>query len=369
MRKRWIWITVAVLVGVSVALVWDELKPSKMPKEAPVVTLLEDDSDLLRFVYAHLVDEQDGGIYTNFRNDYASEPNMARNHDKLSESTGLMMQYAINTSRHDIFIQQYHFLTKRLLHSSGLVRWVVSDEVGEQRGAVNASIDDLRLIRTLHDAAELWDEPTYVETANKIASALYEYNRDDQLLADSYEFDTQQRANQVTSSYLDVPTMRLLANIDPRWTVVADSSQELLVQAYMKETGLFRKTYLLDASEWEPLEKYNLIDILIPAIYLQEVGGDLSPTVDLLSKLWEKQGGLPSNVDGAGNALDQVESPAVYSLAIQLLEPQQHKLAVALRDRLTDLANWEHPDYRGGFIWTETMECYSFDQLTALLTE
>ncbi|UUZ90646.1 hypothetical protein LJK87_32880 [Paenibacillus sp. P25] len=228
------------------------------------------------------------------------------------------------------------FLKNSLLTKDKQVRWKI-DVTGRHPDNTNAAIDDLRIIRYLLQGSERWNLPNDRQLALDIAEGLYKNNRSGSLLMDYYSFDDGDKGSTVTSSYLDVATMNELAKELPEWHSVAGESLQLLLQA-AKPSGFFRKTYDTLSQSWgntEDLQGYNLIDTLIAAIHLAEAGQDAGPTVRLMEELWNRDSRLYSVYNEQRQVLNNNESPAVYSLAVQLFRlAGKEDVATGLKERM-----------------------------------
>ncbi|WP_442602966.1 glycosyl hydrolase family 8 [Paenibacillus sp. KN14-4R] len=342
---------------------------SSSPDEDNKITIAQGDSPLFRFIVTHLMDKS-GGIYTNLRTDLPKVEHVASNHAMLLESNGLLMQYALHTGRRDLFDGQLRFITKHMQGSDGLLRWKYEGPHGE-KAKTNASLDDLRVIRCLLDAHDKWGEASYQTYALLLGDALLKANRQKDLLVDYYDMTTKQQANQVTVSYLDVQTMKRLMAFNSNWAPIYEATLSLLTKAQLS-SGLFMKTFDLKSNQWMLCEgKFNTIDSLISAIHAMEAGLPTSRTIDWLQMTWARDGRLFAYYDTSGNKLDQIESPAVYALAARLVHKAGlHQLEDQLVQRMQQFAVQDSSSqYVGGYVDLASLQCYSFDNLQALLME
>jgi hypothetical protein len=328
-----------------------------------------DESPLLRFVYEHLMDPS-GGIYTNLRDDLELEPDMAGNHQMLSESTGLMMHYALRTDRRALFDAQVSFLRNFLMTDDGQIRWVYEKQGPLSDVHVNAGIDDLKIIGALLEASERWRTDRYERLADRLADVLLKQGVADDYLTDYYDWQYDYRADTITSSYLDLGTLRKLAVRDPSWQPVYERADALLKSAYLPN-GLFYKTYVIPERKWLKPDQFNMIDVLYAALHLMEGGGDASNTVRMIERKWQEDGMLFTSYDEELQTVDESISPAVYALAYRLLiHADRAAAAEAIRGELHRLSvRDERSPYYGGFVENSTLESYSFDHLQALLAE
>lgn len=322
---------------------------------------------LLTFITQHMMSEE-GGIYTNLRNDHQQQTeHEASNHQMLSESTGLMMRYALYSGQEELFAQQYRFLNKRLLDELGYVRWRY--EPGKEPASVNATIDDLRIAALLLIAGEQWNQAEYTATGKRITLTLYEANVVNDRLYDFYDAATDTRAAQITMSYLNLADLSILAKHDPRWNTVIQQSVQLLQDAKLPN-GLFRKAYNSQNNQWTS-GNINMIDTLYTAYHAAQYGIDVSRTVAFVEQEWNARQRLYSEYDINGQPTTSTESPAVYALAIRLLNEANAPTTIEnMRNRMLVWSVRDpHSPYYGGFVQEHNGSAYSFDQLQPLVME
>lgn len=327
------------------------------------------ESPLLRFVVEHLMDPS-GGIYTNLRDDLELKPDTAGNHQMLSESTGLMMEYAIRTNRQALFDTQVAFLENRLMTGEGRIRWVYGEDGPFSDVHVNAAIDDLKIIAALLDASERWKDGRYKRLADRLAGVLLEEGTAGDYLPDYYDWRYGGQADEITSSYLELGALGKLTRRNPEWQPIYDRALALLESARLPG-GLFSKTYRISEARWIGQDSFNLIDVLYAAGNLAAAGADVSDTVDMIERKWREDGWLFAAYDREWRTVDDAISPAVYALAFRLLaDAGRIDAAESILEAMYGLSvRDERSPWYGGFVDPSTLEAYSFDHLQALLAE
>ena len=335
----------------------------------PRFRLQGNESPLLRFVAEHLMDPS-GGIYTNLRDDLALPPDTAGNHQMLSESTGLMMEYALSVNRRDLFDSQAHFLTTRLMTDDGQIRWVYEEEGPYRDVSVNAAIDDLKIIAALLKASERWEDEGYGKLADRLSGVLLRQGTAGDLLPDYYDWRHGELADEITSSYLELGALGRLAERDSAWRPIRDRALELLESARL-QGGLFLKTYRISEGRWLEQDAFNMIDVLYAAGHLAAAGVGIPETLDMIERKWREDGELHAVYDREWRTVDASISPAVYALAGRLLtDAGRADTAAPILGGMHDLAvRDEDSPWYGGFVDPDTLEAYSFDHLQALLAE
>lgn len=99
----------------------------------------------------------------------------------------------------DHFHEQYQHLTESFLMKNNLVSWQIQNG---QASGVNALIDDLRIMVSLDQAAALWGNSEYKQTALNIGSALKTLNMNNGILTDFYDSASQSASKDITLSYI-----------------------------------------------------------------------------------------------------------------------------------------------------------------------
>jgi hypothetical protein len=363
--KATVFVTAVILAIVLLIIIVIQVYKPTVPYE-----LKGDESPVFTFLVKHLLDES-GGVYTNLRDDQDFKPDIANNHQMLSESTSLLMEYAVRSNNEELFKTQYRFLLDYLLTEEGFIRWV-HDPAGRREDVhTNATIDDLKIIHALLKAAQLWQEPKYERTALRIANTLKEQVlQDDGFLPDYYDWQLQKAAVTVTSSYLDLSALGKLAEYDAAWENAYLRAKQLLHEAKLAN-GLFKKTYQIEWQAWMEQTDFNMIDVLYAALHLTEAGHHADATCSFVVQKWKRDRKLYAAYDRDGTAMSETVSPAVYALAHRLLvHCGFQEIAEQIYNELMQLSiQDEESAYYGGFVELSTLEAYSFDHLQALLSQ
>lgn len=329
--------------------------------------LTEQQSPLMLFVAKHMMSSE-GGVFTNLRDDLPETEHQAANHQMLSESTGLMMLYAVQMNNRNLFDNQLSFLQRRLLAEKGYVRWRYSPKY--EPTDVNAAVDDLRIARALLEADQLWGIEEVRRIVKGISKTLLDGNVRKDYMFDHYDWKYKSRSDRATISYMDIHAMGMLAEFDKKWESVRNNSLQLVKKASLGN-GLF-KTYWIPDQGYSSTGTINMIDSLYTALYLAEEGEDVSATIRFLKQEWSRHNGkIPSVYAEDGSVRETFESPSVYALAVQLLERKnEHELAEQLKRRMNAFAvqRASSPNF-GGFVEEKDNSAFSFDQLQVLLTE
>ena len=163
----------------------------------------------------------------------AAEGDSPTGTDVLSESQGLMLWYALIREDRTLFDQTLAFVQTDML-KSGLAAWYVGEG---KAGAVNASLDDLRIIQALRGAAEKWGEAPYAPLAEEMGRALLNRCVNAQGgLVDWAELDGQGQAHTISLCYLDLACLRALAQEDAVFAPVLANAETVLAGGRISDT-------------------------------------------------------------------------------------------------------------------------------------
>jgi hypothetical protein len=335
----------------------------KIPKSSTQPKLSVAETDSYRFVLHFLQQKMtspDGGIYTNYLNK-ASENEITRGHDILSESQGLMMRYAADTGNQKLFQSSWGYVQKNLLLKNGLIAWRYADG---QTASSNATVDDLRICQALRKAADRFGHKEYLQEADKIANALYQYCRRDSFLLSGVG-----QTQPVLPSYLDMEAIDANATAQKRWQFIANQTRQILKDAVVSPTlPLYQQTFRPANHCFDSQKQFDTVSSLL-AFYYQSMDG----TKNLRACAWLKQqclsSGLVSAYDSNGKAVTQTQSTAIYALAMLCAREQNDAgLYATAKKKLCSfqVSNVSSPIY-GAFGNSDTQEVFSFDNLLALL--
>lgn len=114
----------------------------------------------------------DAGVYTNNISGKASGE-LASGHEVLSESEGLMLCYYASSSDREQFAKTLAFVQSKL-DSGTIISYRLREN--KSRFSVNASVDDLRILRGLLEGSEAFSEPDHKALCVQYAERLYKTN-------------------------------------------------------------------------------------------------------------------------------------------------------------------------------------------------
>lgn len=242
----------------------------------------------------------------------------------LTETVGLLMQYAADRGDRDIFDAQHSRVLHHLRSWCGLVSWRATPDLMETANS-SASIDDLTVVRALLDGAERWNDSAALDLAVDIGRAVMRYQVIDGHLVDaaSWTDDEVTPSSAVQTAYLAVDVMERLTPFEPRWSEVAENSISLLSRLESAQ-GLYPEEVTLSQalspdSYGVPDTTTNAILVLYSALHLATVKRGGKRTLDHLKRRWAEGASLAGRYSFAdGTPVDGYECVAVYGLASRL---------------------------------------------------
>jgi len=320
----------------------------------------------LNFIKASLSGKT--GIFTNFLYDDKINET-ATGHQILSESEGLIMLYAVLGGNKDLFDEHFNIVRGMVL-DNGVIAWRMGAK-GEMLTKSSASIDDLRIIRALIYADDRWGDRKYNCFANKLVRRAKKYELAKDRLVDFYDGESKIKANTITISYIDLYTMKILAQKDDAWENAFKKGLNIINNAFVSENvPFFRKSYNYKTKSYSSENKINMIDYLNTLLHLSEV--DLCPQAAVKwLKSQMKIGNALFNEYYISSAMpaSSLESPASYAIACRIaVNIEDEELYKLMKEKLLmfQVTDASSPIY-GAFGDAKTLEVYSFDNLQALL--
>ncbi len=269
------------------------------------------------------------GVKTNYLKSNTFDE-VASGHEVLSESMGLSLLLSLNDKEQ--FDETLNSLKENFMTKNSLIKWIV-DSNGDAISSSNASIDDLRITRSLLFADKNWSID-YLSLALELASSLKEYNVEDGMLYDFY--DGTSLTNSITFCYLDLYTMEKLTHFDAKWGEVFNNSLKSINKSLISESALFYKKDNQDNIIDNFFYEINMIEHLLTMLHLSEVNELPTKVYKLLVDEFNTQGYLPGRYSVLLNRIciaKNMESTAVYAIAAMIAEGESVIDRVEIVDR------------------------------------
>ncbi|MPQ44364.1 glycosyl hydrolase family 8 [Clostridium tarantellae] len=305
------------------------------------------------------------GIYTNYLK-FKSEGDITKGHSILSESEGLIMLYAVNSGDKKLFEDHYRIIKNNMKLDNGLISWRIEDGV---KSDVSATIDELRIAKSLIFAYDRWGDFKYKVSAINISKALlknavYNNNLIDYVSPEGKSFN-------ITLCYLDLYTMKILSSINGDWNKIYNNSMKILNEGIISDNvPLYKKTYSFKKNEYDKEENIDLLLSLIVILNRIECGQEQNKAIKWIEDKFYYYGYLVSAYDKkTGEEASKIESPSIYALTALIAKATENqKLFEKSIKRLEQYQiKDKSSELYGSFGNKDTLDVYSFDNLNALL--
>lgn len=313
------------------------------------------------FLNSEMITPQ-GGVRTNYL-DKAHNADFATGAEVLSESMGLIMLYAVGTGDEGLFQRSLAFVQEYL--DTGTI---LSYRYGKD-GAypVNAFVDDMRIIRALILADNLFDGH-YSGIALTYADRLYQTNVNDHKAYDMHDDKHDIRNDFITLCYIDLYTMRLLGGYDDKWMDVYKDMRDIAAGGYISDDfPMYATSYSYASSRYSDGD-INMIEAALTALNLARIDDCPQRTIDYLKDMI-RNGAVYSVYSRDGVKKSTMESTAIYAIcALIAREVQDEEMYTMCIDKMNGFQIVDDTsEVYGAFADPVSLDLYSFDNLMALL--
>lgn len=304
------------------------------------------------------------GVFTNLK-DTDQNDSFATGHEILSESMGLLMRYYALTDQQDKFDDSFRLSQEVFLTESGF-SYRYSPKHNKLY-TVNAAVDDLRIIRALYEAAEIFENDSYYKQANQYAERFMKYNTQNGNLFDFYDEYYRVQNNFITLCYIDLRTLSYMPN-HPDQQIHIDQMSSIMQNGYLSDEFPFYETrYSYETKDYQS-EDINTIESMLTILSLAEVGMQRLESIEYIKKNVQ-HGTLYGKYDKYGTPKTDIQSTAIYAIAAmigsEIGDEELYKQSINQMERFQVLQ--EGSELYGAYGDLGSMQAYSFDNLQALL--
>ncbi|WP_079506476.1 hypothetical protein [Mesobacillus jeotgali] len=289
----------------------------------------------------------DKDIITMIEKNYITKSNIIKNYGRddnlelLSESQGLYMEYLLLRRDKKRFEEQFKVLQDHFIvyeNSQYFVKWKIGDNV-----TTNALVDDVRIIKVLIEASEVFETNKYKEIALKLSQGIKQNQIESGVYLDFYDWKLNARANTIHFSYLNTDGIE-------KGNLPIENAHILLQLYKQKERIFYPEYYSVEKNQFleENRNTVNLIDQFLIEIHLAEMGRNNSIFESWVREEIEENGKLYGQYTRSNNPVASVsyESSSVYSLAtIYFLKTKDYKMAEILHKKLMEFDLQAKDDY------------------------
>lgn len=328
----------------------------------------------LQFMENHL-STPGGAIFSNLDSHYEPSSVVGVNHEVLSESYGLVFTALARAGRQQSFEKYYQFFVTRVLDPrTKLAYWKLKEDLSVYQNA-NAVIDDLRIIRGLLLGYEKFGISQYRTTALEMANSLKQHGVRNNVIVSHIGWNPNDNryfpASELRLGYADIATMKKLSAYDSAWQTIANTTQQVLINAQYP-TGLFKPVYRHGDQTYQEDDEVETIFQAYIGEYLAEAGerNASQKLLDFFKNEWASRRKIINSYDPNGAPNGTHENLAVYGIIARMAHYLGDRLfAEQMGDKLISLLIQRGGSrFRGAFAWSEGDRIYSFNQGNALQT-
>lgn len=305
------------------------------------------------------------GIYTNYLDTDKRRPDAATGHEMLSESSGLWLQYLASSHQWRQF-RQFYQQTKQTFLKKGLFMYRY-DPQKNKLFKVNATLDDLRIIRALLTYDEAKHTDHYRQEATERYQALLNTALRDGQLVDFYDVGSHQGANTASLAYFDMQTLKYFENTTKKGQHDYQRQMTVLKGGYLGDAfPLYANSYQWSSSKYSD-DDLNTSEALETLLHLAEIGQLKATSRDWLVQRIQKRD-LANGYSVIGRVSSDGESAANYALAAMIFAElhDQENYSLAMKSVWRLQINQPHSLLNGGIGDNKTQKIYSYNNLTAL---
>jgi len=191
-----------------------------------------------------------GGIVSEFKDEGEINEVFAVDHEVSSESTGLMMWYSLLRKDKEAFDVQYDVVINQLLETRyNVLYWKLHKNMTPYASVVWGSFSmapdaDLRIIRVLFSAYDLWGDQKYKDLALQLGNGIKNAVASDKTLRYWFSWTNgwSGRAEEVFVAYMDWVAMKRLSDYDEEWLSILETNLAITLNSQTGD-GLFYQVY------------------------------------------------------------------------------------------------------------------------------
>ncbi|WP_410512794.1 glycosyl hydrolase family 8 [Paenibacillus sp. BR2-3] len=368
-RKTAAGLLIAAAALVLVFLIYEKAGVTSLPSPSRSESLLpsghpeENAEEVYRFISRKMTGPY--GIYTNLQDTPQTEET-ATGHEVLSESSSLMMRYAALAGQRELFETQWKLASATFNMKNGF-SYRYSPKNGK-KFPVNAAVDDLRIIRALYEAGEVFKEPHYTDEADKYGERFYNKNVNNGYMYDFYDENNKITNGFVTLCYINLGTLQNLSINRNSSHLLQLNMKNITDKGYLSDKFPFYETrFNYDTGKYSS-ENIHTVESLLTILNLAEVGAARSTSIDYI-KRQVADGTLYGQYTREGVPTTDIRSTAIYAIAAMIGseigdDALYHRSIERMKEfRVVDTSSVLY----GGFGDANSGQAYSFDNLMALL--
>ena len=280
----------------------------------------------------------------------------------LSETQGLIMEYAVYIRNKELFEKSFQYLKLNMTLKNGLFSWEYNNK-DEKKSNSSATIDDLRVLKSLVYANSLWGE--YEADIRQLEKGIRNLEKKGYL---TDFLDRSGVSKEVSTHYVDIVAISMLAQMNKRYEEVLKKSIKLLRESRIKTENnlpLYYEIYNVKNKSFEKIKEINMLTYLIVIENRKAAGLNIEEDLKFLKVIFQRDGGLYSKYDLLGNPTSKIKSTAIYAYLKKIFLKEKdsnfikkidQEIKVLLNENMLPVSQGEG-------------KLYSFDLLILLLSD
>ncbi|MGL6247741.1 MAG: hypothetical protein ACRC3A_01430 [Culicoidibacterales bacterium] len=282
-------------------------------------------SNLVRFLNAEMI-ATDGGVKTTYVDQpYDEQAELTVGHATLSESQGLLLEYAIKADNQELFLTTLTFITEQLQLPDGNFAWRISGD-RSQKPTFTATIDDLQIIEQVYLASEKWPEleSQLILIVQAYAQTFFEFATENKFLVDGYTSEYGEKTNTLLISYLDFTALEAIKTEmglaeEIEMDEIIRQGKALINDCYISEDfPFYYQRFYIKGYLIEEKPEINMIESMLVVKHLAEIDEVEKTTLEWLHANIES--GIFSAYSPTGEPATTEQSSAVYAIVAQIAQ-------------------------------------------------
>ncbi|PMD70675.1 hypothetical protein [Companilactobacillus nuruki] len=307
------------------------------------------------------------GIYTNYLNITSKNQGTAVGHDMLSESSGFWLEYLVYEHKYKEF-REFYKVTKKTFDQGSQFSYLYNPQ-NNKKSNVNATLDDLRIIRSLQMYYEATGNSKYRYEAAKRFTMLKSNVIKKGRLTDFYDVKAKRASSDSSLAYYDFLTLKYFESDSKQDKKYYQNQVKMVQRGYLGDAfPLYASSYSWQSGAYSDKD-LNTSEALETILHLSEVGKCKKVTLNWLARQVKEHKLYNSySIDGA--AIDKNQSSGSYALAAMIFAKNKdekmyhYTMNVMWRSQVEDKSS---PIY-GALGIKRQKQAYSFNNLLGLVS-
>lgn len=319
--------------------------------------------DLANFLEKKMVTKQ--GIYTNYSQQSYVESE-ARGYELLSESSGLWLQYLVYTHQYKKF-RTFYQETKDTFDQGDQFSYRYTP-AKKKKFNVNATLDDLRIIKALQMYADLTKNKRYHKEAATRFAKLQKNTMTKGKIASFYDVKAHKASTDSALAYYDLATLKYFESGTAKNKKMYKDQLAVVQSGFLGDAfPLYSASYNWQGKNYTSSD-LNTSEALETVLHLSEVGKVKSVTLNWLERQVNNNT-LYNTYSVNGSVISQSHSAGSYALAAEIFALNKNEKMYRKAMKLVwkyQIQAKDSPMY-GAIGIERKKEAYSYNNLMALV--